>query len=133
VSLREQWGDAATAYLGISMPNFPNLFCMYGPGTNLAAGASLFYHSEFQSHYALDAIHRVLAAGARSIEVTPVAHDEYADRYQMEISAMVWAHPSIAHSHYKNAQGKVYTLSPWPLDRYWAWTRSVEPADYVIA
>jgi 4-hydroxyacetophenone monooxygenase len=132
VSLREQWGDAATAYLGISMPNFPNLFCMYGPGTNLAAGASLFYHSEFQSHYALDAIHRVLASDARTIEVTPQAHDEYVDRYQNEIGAMVWAHPSITHSHYKNRQGKVYTLSPWPLDIYWSWTRSVEPADYVI-
>jgi 4-hydroxyacetophenone monooxygenase len=132
VSLREQWGDAATAYLGISMPNFPNLFCMYGPGTNLAAGASLFYHSEFQSHYALDAIHRVLAADARTIEVTPQAHDEYVDRYQNEIGAMVWAHPSITHSHYKNRQGKVYTLSPWPLDIYWSWTRSVDPADYVI-
>ena len=93
VSLREQWGDAATAYLGITIPNFPNLFCMYGPGTNLAAGASLFYHSEFQSHYALDAIHRVLAADARSIEVRPDAHDEYADRYQKEISSLVWAHP----------------------------------------
>ena len=133
VSLREQWGDAATAYLGITVPNFPNLFCMYGPGTNLAAGASLFYHSEFQSHYALDAIHRVLSADARSIEVSPEAHDEYADRYQREISSLVWAHPSIAHSHYKNAQGKVYTLSPWPLDKYWAWTRSLEPADYVIS
>jgi len=133
VSLRDQWGDAATAYLGITVPNFPNLFCMYGPGTNLAAGASLFYHSEFQSHYALDAIHRVLRADARSIEVRPDAHDEYADRYQQEISSLVWAHPSIAHSHYKNAQGKVFTLSPWPLDKYWAWTRVVDPADYLIS
>ena len=24
------------AYLGITVPDFPNLFCMYGPGTNLA-------------------------------------------------------------------------------------------------
>jgi 4-hydroxyacetophenone monooxygenase len=132
VSLREQWGDAATAYLGITMPNFPNLFCMYGPGTNLAAGASLFYHSEFQSHYALDGIHRVLAADARAIEVSPEAHDAYAERYQNEIGAMVWAHPSITHSHYKNRQGKVYTLSPWPLDIYWSWTRELDPADYVI-
>ena len=56
VSLREQWGDEPTAYLGITIANFPNLFCVYGPGTNLAAGASLFYHSEFQVHYAMEAI-----------------------------------------------------------------------------
>jgi 4-hydroxyacetophenone monooxygenase len=133
VSLAEQWGEAATAYLGITMPNFPNLFCMYGPGTNLAAGAGLFYHSEFQIHYAMDAIHEVLSTGAKSIEVSAEAHDEYAQRYQDEISALVWAHPSIAHSHYKNAAGKVFTLSPWPLYEYWEWTRQVELADYVIA
>ena len=32
VSLREQWGDEPTAYLGITMENFPNLFCVYGAG-----------------------------------------------------------------------------------------------------
>ena len=36
-SLRDQWGDEPTAYLGITIPNFPNLFCIYGPGTNLAS------------------------------------------------------------------------------------------------
>ena len=69
VSLRDQWGDEPTAYLGIAIPNFPNLFCMYGPGTNLAHGASLFFHSECQIHYAMDCIHQVLASGARTIEV----------------------------------------------------------------
>ena len=82
VSLRDQWGDEPTAFLGITIPNFPNLFCMYGPGTNLAHGASLFFHSECQIHYAMDCIHRVLAAGARTIEVRKDAHDEYVERYQ---------------------------------------------------
>ena len=132
-SLREQWADEPTAYLGITIPNFPNLFCMYGPGTNLAHGASLFYHSEYQAHYAMDAIHRVLASGASTIEVRQDAHDEYAEQHQSEISQLVWAHPSITHSHYKNPEGKVFTLSPWPIDRYWDWTRTVDPDHYVIA
>jgi 4-hydroxyacetophenone monooxygenase len=117
----------------MTMPNFPNLFCMYGPGTNLAAGASLFYHSEYQAHYALDAIHQVLSAGACSIEVRSDAHDKYVDSYQHEIGQLVWSHPSITHSHYKNPQGKVFTLSPWSIDRYWEWTRAVDTADYVVA
>ena len=82
VSLRDQWGDEPTAYLGIAIPNFPNLFCMYGPGTNLAHGASLFFHSECQIHYAMDCIHRVLASGAQTIEVRKDAHDEYVERYR---------------------------------------------------
>ena len=105
-SLHDQWGDEPTAYLGITMPNFPNLFCIYGPGTNLAFGASLFYHSEFQVHYALEAIRETLASGALSCEVRAEAHDEYADRYQDEIGQLVWSHPAITHSHYKNTRGQ---------------------------
>ena len=84
------------------MPNFPNLFCVYGPGTNLASGASLFYHSEFQVHYAMEAIRETIAAGARWTEVLPDAHEEYVGRYRDEIGQLVWSHPSIRHSHYKN-------------------------------
>ena len=133
VSLREQWGDEPTAYLGITIPNFPNLFCAYGPGTNLAAGASLFYHAEFQVHYALETIRETLAAGARSCEVTVQAHNAYVDRYREEIGQLVWSHPSIRHSHYKNPDGNVFTLSPWPLDLYWQWTRNVNVCDYDFA
>ena len=130
ISLHDQWGDEPTAYLGITVPNFPNLFCIYGPGTNLAFGASLFYHSEFQVHYALEAMRETLASGALSCEVRAEAHDEYADRYQDEIGQLVWSHPAITHSHYKNSEGKVFTLSPWPLDQYWEWTRHIDRAHY---
>jgi 4-hydroxyacetophenone monooxygenase len=130
--LREQWGDEPMAYLGITVPNFPNMFCVYGPGTNLAAGAGLFYHSEFQVHYAMEAIRATLTSGARSCEVRAAAHDDYAARYQAEMSQLVWSHPSIRHSHYKNPAGKVFTLSPWPIDLYWEWTRRVERSDYIF-
>ena len=130
ISLHDQWGDEPTAYLGITMPNFPNLFCIYGPGTNLAFGASLFYHSEFQVHYALEAMRETLASGARWCEVRAEAHEEYADRYQEEIGQLVWSHPAITHSHYKNREGKVFTLSPWPLDQYWEWTRHIDRGHY---
>ena len=132
VSLRAQWGDEPTAYLGIAIPNFPNLFCMYGPGTNLAHGASLFFHSECQIHYAMDCIHRVLAAGARTIEVAKDADDEYVERYRREIDQLVWSHPSIEHSHYKNPQGKIFTLSPWRMELYWEWTRSADPEHFIV-
>ena len=130
--LREQWGDEPTAYLGITMPNFPNLFAIYGPGTNLAHSSSLFFHSEYQVAHAMDAIFEVLSAGAREIEVRPDAHDKYAEWHQSEISQLVWAHPSIKHSHYKNPAGKVYTLSPWAVDHYWELTRHFDPAVYTI-
>jgi 4-hydroxyacetophenone monooxygenase len=132
ISLREQWGDEPTAYLGVTMPNFPNLFCLYGPGTNLAHSSSLFFHSEYQMSHAMDVIHLVLAAGAQAAEVRRDVHDSYAEWHQREISELVWAHPSIRHSHYKNPAGKVYTLSPWPIDQYWELTRELDPDAYAL-
>jgi 4-hydroxyacetophenone monooxygenase len=131
-SLREQWGDEPSAYLGITVPNFPNLFCLYGPGTNLAHGASLFFHSECQMNFTMDAIRQVLTAGMRTIEVRKDVHDEYVERHQAEISQLVWAHPSITHSHYKNPAGKIFTLSPWKMETYWDWTRSADMDDFIV-
>jgi 4-hydroxyacetophenone monooxygenase len=132
VDLHEQWGDEPTAYLGITIPRFPNLFCVYGPGTNLAHGVSLIYHSECQVNYAMSAIHAVLRSGAQAIEVRKDVHDDYAERYQREISQLVWAHATIEHSHYKNRDGKVFTLSPWPIPDYWRWTHAVDTDDYIL-
>ena len=131
-SLHEQWGEEPTAYLGITVPNFPNLFICYGPGTNLAHSAGLFFHAEFQTMHAMDAIHRVLEADARAIEVRKEVHDRYAKELLEQIMSLVWAHPTIQHSHYKNPDGKVFTLSPWPMDQYWEMTREVDPEDYLI-
>ena len=129
-SLHEQWETEPKAYLGITMPGFPNLFCLYGPGTNLAHGASLIFQSECQINYVMSAIHEVLAHDADAIEVREDVHDRYAEHYQSEISQMVWAHWAVQHSHFKNADGRVWTLSPWPIPQYWRWTRAVDPADY---
>ena len=112
ISLRDQWGDEPTAYLGITVPNFPNLFCIYGPGTNLASGASLFYHSEFQVHYAMEVIHETLSSGrggAKSVR-RPTTTTPSATRH--EIGQLVWSHPSITHSHYKNRAGQGLHVVP---------------------
>ncbi len=115
----------------MTVPNFPNLFCLYGPGTNLAHGGNLIFQSECQVRYVMGALHELLASRHRTLEPRAAVHDEYRARYQDEIAQMVWAHKSVKHSHYKNPEGKVFTLSPWPIPQYWRWTNEFEPADYV--
>jgi 4-hydroxyacetophenone monooxygenase len=132
-SLRDQWGDEPTAYLGITVPNFPNLFCLYGPGTNLAHGASLIFQSECQVTYVMDALRLLLSGSKHTMEPRQVVHDDYRDRYESEIAQMVWAHWSVKHSHFKNPEGRIFTLSPWPIPTYWGWTKRVNPDDYVFA
>ena len=132
VVLSEQWGDEPTAYLGITMPNFPNLFCVYGPGTNLAHGGSLIFHSECQVQYILECFKMLIAGAHRSMECKKQAHDDYVDRLDESINGLVWSHPSITNSWYKNDAGRVTVLSPWRLVDYWKWTKRPDVADYEV-
>lgn len=131
--LGEQWGDEPTAYLGITIPNFPNLFCIYGPGTNLAHGGSLFFHSECQVRYIMECLEILLKSEKRSIECTALAHDEYNDRLQAELETMIWSHPSIRSSWYRNDSGRIFILSPWRLVDYWSWTRQPDPDAFILS
>ncbi|OBJ41233.1 4-hydroxyacetophenone monooxygenase [Mycolicibacterium mucogenicum] len=130
--LAEQWGERPTAYLGITVPGFPNFFCMYGPGTNLASGGSLIFHSECQMRYISECLDLLLAGHGRWMEPRPEKLDDWVQRSQAEMRTMVWSQPSIRHSFYKNADGDIYTLSPWRLVDYWTWTRTVDPEDYTF-
>jgi 4-hydroxyacetophenone monooxygenase len=130
--LGEQWGERPTAYLGITIPGFPNFFCMYGPGTNLASGGSLIFHSECQIRYITQCLEQLIEGGQQSMEPREDVTADWVARSQAEMRTMVWSQPSIKHSFYKNAHGEVYTLSPWRLVDYWTWTREPDPDDFVF-
>ena len=60
VDLHEQWGGDARAYLGITVPGFPNLFCLYGPNTNIVINGSIIYFSECGVRYILGCLELLL-------------------------------------------------------------------------
>lgn len=130
--LRGLWGERPAAYLGITVPGYPNFFCMYGPGTNLASGGSLIFHSECQMRYTSKCSDQLITDGLRSMEMRRDTTEDWVRRSQEEMAKMVWSQPSIKHSFYKNAHGEVYTLSPWRLVDDWAWTRRPDLADFVV-
>jgi 4-hydroxyacetophenone monooxygenase len=132
VRLNQQWGDDPAAYLGITVPNFPNLFLMYGPATNLAASGSLIFHGECQMRYIMGCIKLLLEREAGSIEVRREVHDAYNTRLQETLARTIWSHPAVAHSWYRNSQGRVTVLSPWKLLDYWNWTREPVQEEYQL-
>jgi len=49
-NLKVAWAnDNPTAYLGLTVPDFPNLFVMLGPNTGPAHGGSVIFQSECQA------------------------------------------------------------------------------------
>jgi 4-hydroxyacetophenone monooxygenase len=132
VDLRAMWGERPAAYLGITVPSFPNLFMMYGPGTNLAHGGSLIFHSECQIRYVAQCLDELIAGGQRAMEPRADVYSDWHERSQRELSTLVWSQPSVKHSFYKNAFGEIHVLSPWRLVDYWQWTRRPDFSDFVI-
>lgn len=129
--LADSWGDEPCAYLGITVPNFPNLFLLYGPGTNLAHAGSIIFHSECQVRYTTECIKAMLENGVKAMDCTRQAYDDYSRRLSEELAGLVWSHPK-CDSWYRNSKGRVVTTSPWRLADYWKWTRSPNLADYQL-
>lgn len=130
--LRAEWGIRPRAYLGMTVPGFPNFFMLYGPGTNLASGGSLIFHSECEVRYIVGCLRAMAEGGLAAIEPRPEKYDDWYARSQAELKLMVWSSPAIEHSFYKNAEGDVHGLSPWRLVDFWAWTRQPDLDDFVV-
>ena len=129
-TLSSLWGeDDPRAYLGITVPGFPNFFLMYGPNTNLAHGGSAIFHSECQVRYALLALRELLETGAAALDCSQDVHDAFNERVDALHAGLVWSHPGVG-SWYKNQRGRVFATSPWRLLDYWNMTRTLDPADY---
>lgn len=130
--LRAMWGERPAAHLGITIPGFPNLFCMYGPGTNLAHGGSLIFHSECQMRYITQCLEHLIDGGLRTMEPLQEVYDDWHARSQEAIKGLVWSHPSVEHSFFKNSHGEIHVLSPWRLVDYWTWTREPDLDDFAF-
>lgn len=118
--LHEVWGTRPYAYRSIMVPGFPNFFMTYGPGAHLGHGGSLILNSELQMRYINQCLEHLITKNLRAMEPRPEPTVEWHRRSQEEIRKTVWAHPSIAHSYFKNADGEIHTVSPWRLSTYHA-------------
>jgi len=131
VDLHEQWDGEARAYLGVTVPSFPNLFLMYGPNTNIVINGSIIFFSECEAHYIVECVRLLLDRHAASLEPRVEVHDAYNERVDAMNRQMAWGASSV-NSWYKNASGRVTQNWPFSLLEYWQQTRVPDPEDYVV-
>lgn len=128
--LHDRWGDDPNAYLGITVPGFPNLFCLYGPNTNPVVG-SVTFMLECQVNYTMRCLAALIEGGHAAMECRQDVHDRYNARVDAEHEQMVWRHPRV-HSYYNNEDGLVITNAPWRLIDYWQMTKEPDLGDFVL-
>ncbi len=119
-TLDETWKDGAEAYLGITVPGFPNFFMMYGPNTNLGHNSILFM-LECQARYIVSCVKEVERRKLRSLEPREEIFRAYNRRVQEELGRTVWSR--IDASWYKTASGRITNNWYGPTWRYWLATR----------
>ena len=130
--LADVWAnDNPTAYLGITVPGFPNLFSMQGPNTGLGHGGSAIFQAECQARYVAGCLTRMIERGVAAIDVKPAAHDDYVRRVDAQHEQLIWTHPGMS-TYYRNGQGRVFSVMPWRLVDYWAMTREPDLAEYDV-
>ena len=127
--LKDRWAGDARAYLGMTVPEFPNFFMLYGPNTNIVVNGSIIFFSECSVRYVLGCLELLAARGAQALEVREEVHDAFNARVDAANAKMAWGAPQ-SRSWYKNAQGRVSQNWPFALIDYWRETRAPDPSDF---
>ena len=130
LSLHDHWNGRPQAYLGITVPGFPNFFMAYGPNTNLGHN-SIIFMIECQAHFIMAAIERASAYGTQNIEVQHNAAQSELARLDKEMESTAWI--GTCSSWYKNADGKV--INNWSTTTYKYWWRTHRPnwSDFTLS
>lgn len=129
-TLKQAWADDnPTAYLGLTVPDFPNLFVMLGPNSGPAHGGSVIFQSECQSRYITSCLVEMIEHGLAAIDVKPDVHDGYVRKVDAEHEQMIWTHPGMT-TYYRNSRGRVFSAMPWRFVDYWQMTHDADLNDY---
>jgi cation diffusion facilitator CzcD-associated flavoprotein CzcO len=129
-TLAEEWGDVPRAYLGITVPGFPNLFLLYGPNTNGGTG-SVVNTIECAMAHVLAALEQLEAADARRIEIRREAADAFERELRAALARTVW-HTGCT-NWYVDENGNDPNQWPWLWREYRRRTARFEPGAYALS
>ena len=130
-TLREVWDDDdPRAYLGMSVPGFPNFFMLGGPNSFPGSG-SFMYFMEVQMRYLRELMTKMFDRGISALDASPMANEDYNALVDATHERTVWTHPGMD-TYYRNSRGRVVFVMPFLNVEYWEMTRSVDLDDYSL-
>ncbi len=130
-TLAAQWEQFPRAFLGTTLPGFPNLFLVMGPNTGIGHTSALFI-VEAQMRYMLRCIREVRDRGARSIAPTAQAEEAWTAHIHREMERTVWKSGG-CRSWYQSRSGHVIAMYPGFSFMFRRATGRFSSRDHVIA
>jgi cation diffusion facilitator CzcD-associated flavoprotein CzcO len=129
-TLAEQWGEVARAYLGLSVPGFPNMFLLYGPNTNGGSG-SVVNTLECGIGHVLAALREMERSRAGRIEIRREAAEDFDRELHAALAKTVWH--SGCTNWYVDEKGNDPSNWPWTWTAYRRRTEGLAPGAYELS
>ena len=112
--LDEAWKAAPSAYMAVSVPDFPNLFLLNGPNSPVG-NFSLIDVAELQFDYILQLLEKVRSGECRELSASSAAMERFDSERKEAAKTTIWN--SGCKSWYLDADG-LPTAWPWTYDRF---------------
>jgi cyclohexanone monooxygenase len=113
MTLRECWRDGAYAYLGMSVPGFPNFFML-----------------EAQAHYVVRALRHMRRTRKSYLAVRVRTMTDFIAQIDEWMQGTVWT--TRCHNYFRAPNGRVVTQWPRSARVFWRLTRRFRAADYTF-
>ena len=124
ISIKEYWKNGPINYLGMTVTNFPNLFLMYGPNTNLGHN-SIILMIEAQANYIAQCLESMEKNNTKSLEVKNKVMEYYHESIQKRLKKMIWT--TVEKSWYISKNGNL--PNNWP-GRTWEYMRKTKRVNF---
>jgi cation diffusion facilitator CzcD-associated flavoprotein CzcO len=131
VEIHDAWRERMSAYLGITVGGFPNLFLLLGPNTGLGHN-SVVLMIEAQVRYVMSCLSLMKRQKKNVLEVRPETQKQFVADVHRRMQGTVWQSGG-CHSWYQDQRtGENTTLWPGSVVAYVRRTRSASAADYEL-
>jgi cation diffusion facilitator CzcD-associated flavoprotein CzcO len=127
-NLHQRWAQCPAAYLGMTVPNFPNMFMVFGPNTNSITNTIVFL-LERQASYIRQVLDHKERNNLAWLDVSDSTYRKFQRWVENKLDRTVFT--DNCPGWYTNDQGKVTAM--WPASHLtYAWlTRRFQPDEFV--
>lgn len=109
-TVHEVWHGEPQAFLGMTVPGFPNFFMLYGPNTN---GGEIISCLERQAEHVASVARRLARGRVRAVEVRPSFFRAYNRWLEKKMEGTAW---TVSNNYYKSPSGRIVTQ--WPFGAF---------------
>jgi len=136
VTLEERWernGVGPRAFWSMTVPEFPNLFIMYGPNSQGGAGGGVSGFVQLWATYIANLLVQLIERKGKELEVKEGVFEEHNQVLDSRTSRMIWMDPDSKDRNYYVSHGRVQAMNAWaPVEHWDAMTNPNLERDYDV-